>query len=514
MLLPYHRVSFGRTVQRGHSHISLRTISGLQRADLFRDSAYIGGKWTVAESGAKHNVVDPANLEIVAAVPNMSSNDANVAIKHAQKAQAEWKRTTARQRANILRRWFDLLHANRDDLATIMTTECGKPLAEARGEVAYGASFIQWFAEEAPRAYGDIIPQHAVGRRLLAIKQPIGVVGAITPWNFPIAMVTRKVAPALAAGCSIVLKPAPETPLSALALARLAEEAGVPPGVFNVVTASKENTPEIGKELTTNSIVRKITFTGSTQVGKILAAQAASTVKRVSLELGGNAAFIVFDDADLDAAVEGCIASKYRNTGQTCVSANRIYVQAGIYDEFAERLAKRIRRMNVGHGLQAGVDVGPLISKEGWEKVSRHVSDALSKGAVAIAGGKPHALGNHFYEPTVLTGLQKNMALIHEETFGPVAGLYKFETEAEVVELANDTPFGLAGYFFSRDVGRIFRVAESLEVGMVGVNEGMISTECAPFGGVKESGMGREGSKYGLEDYLEIKYICMGGIQE
>ncbi|KAI9098687.1 succinate-semialdehyde dehydrogenase [NADP+] GabD [Phlyctochytrium arcticum] len=486
----------------------------LKRPDLLQQKGFIGGQWVPARSGAVYDVIDPANVVPFASVPNMVAEDTADAISAAESAQKKWAQTTARQRANVLRKWYDLIHEHKQDLAQIITMESGKPLEEAIGEVSYGASFVQWFAEEAPRAYGDVIPTHAQGRRLLAIKQPIGVVGAITPWNFPNAMLTRKIAPAIAAGCSVVLKPSPETPLSALALARLGEEAGVPPGILNVVTASKDNSLLVGKELTGNPVVRKITFTGSTQVGRILAEQCAKHIKKMSLELGGNAAFIVFDDADIDAAVEGCIGSKYRNTGQTCVSANRIFVQAGVYDLFAEKLAKRLQSMPVGHGLDKGVQIGPLITKAGWEKVLAHVNDAIEKGAVAITGGKPHGLGRQFFEPTILTGMNSNMDLSTEETFGPVAGLFKFETEEEVIARANDTPFGLASYFFSRDVGRIFRVSEALEAGMVGVNEGLISTEVAPFGGIKESGLGREGSKYGLEEYQEIKYICIGGVGE
>ncbi|KAJ3273233.1 hypothetical protein HK104_004306, partial [Borealophlyctis nickersoniae] len=482
---------------------------------LLRSQAYIGGKWVSALSNKTYGVIDPATQKVLIEVPDMNAEDTRLAIHAATDALVGWKKQTARYRAQVLRRWYDLLMANQDDLARIMTLECGKPLAESQGEVAYGASFIQWFSEEAPRAYGDVIPPFSAGRRLLVVKQPVGVCGLITPWNFPIAMITRKAGAALAAGCSVVVKPASETPLSALAVAKLGEEAGVPPGVLNVVTTTKgKNTQEIGEELTTNPAVRKISFTGSTAVGKLLMKQAAGTVKKVSLELGGNAPFIVFNDADLDAAVDGCLNSKFRNTGQTCVCVNRIYVQSGVYSTFASKLAAAVSALKVGHGLDPGVKIGPLITREGVEKVRRHVEDAVQKGAEMVTGGKPHEKGGNFWEPTVLTGVGKEAVVAREETFGPVAALFKFETEAEVIHQANATEFGLAGYFYSTSISRIFRVAEALEVGMVGVNEGLISTEVAPFGGIKESGLGREGSKYGMDEYMEEKYICVGGIGE
>ncbi|KAJ3034654.1 hypothetical protein HDV00_004793 [Rhizophlyctis rosea] len=441
----------------------------------------------------------------------MSREDARLAIDAAARAFDKWKQESARTRAKVLRKWYDLLIANTGDLARIMTLECGKPLAESKSEVAYGASFIQWFSEEAPRLYGDVIPPFATTQRTLAMKQPVGVCGLITPWNFPIAMITRKAGAAFAAGCTAVLKPASETPLSALAIAALGEEAGIPAGVFNVVTSeSGAATKALGEELTTNPKVRKISFTGSTGVGKILMKQAAGTMKRVSLELGGNAPFIVFEDADLDAAVEGCISSKFRNAGQTCVCVNRIYVQSSVYDAFASKLAARVKALKVGHGLDEGVKIGPLITSAGLEKVRRHVEDAIGGGAKAVVGGKAHERGGNFWEPTVLTGISSDAVVAQEETFGPLAALFRFETEEEVIRHANDTPYGLAGYFYSRDVSRIFRVAEALEVGMVGVNEGLISSETAPFGGVKESGMGREGSKYGIDEYVDVKYICLG----
>jgi succinate-semialdehyde dehydrogenase/glutarate-semialdehyde dehydrogenase len=412
----------------------------------------------------------------------------------------------------VLRRWNDLILAAKEDLARIMTAEQGKPLAEARGEVVYGASFIEWFAEEGKRMYGEVIPSHGADKRLLTLRQPVGVVAAITPWNFPNAMITRKVSPALAAGCAVVVKPGEDTPLSALALAELAIRAGMPAGLFNVITCSKAKAPEVGGELTANPTVRKLSFTGSTPVGKMLMAQCAGTVKKVSLELGGNAPFIVFDDADLDAAVQGALASKYRNTGQTCVCANRLLVQDGVYDAFAAKLAEAVSKMAVGPGLEGETQQGPLINAAALEKVDGLVKDALSKGATAALGGKPHALGGTFYEPTILTGVTPDMRVASEEIFGPVAPLFRFKTEEEAIHMANDTPFGLAAYFYARDVGRVWRVAEALEYGIVGINEGIISTEAAPFGGIKESGIGREGSRHGLEDFTEIKYLCLGGI--
>jgi succinate-semialdehyde dehydrogenase/glutarate-semialdehyde dehydrogenase len=441
-------------------------------------------------------------------VPKLGRAETRQAIDAAATALVEWRARTGKERGAALRKWFDLVVASQDDLARLITLEQGKPLAESRGEVAYGAAFIEWFAEEAKRAYGDIIPSHARDKRLAVIKQPIGVVGSITPWNFPIAMITRKVSPALAAGCTIVLKPAPQTPFSALALAVLAERAGLPKGVFNVITGIDT---EIGAELTSNPAVRKLSFTGSTEVGKLLMAQCAGTIKKVSLELGGNAPFIVFDDADLDAAVEGAVASKYRNAGQTCVCANRILVQSSIYDEFSKRLVAAVQKLKLGSGFDEDVTMGPMIDEAAIEKVETHIQDAVSKGAT-IASGGARASGPRFFMPTVLTGVTPDMAVASEETFGPVAPLFRFTSEGEAIALANATEFGLAAYFYGRDIGRVWRVAEALEYGMVGVNTGMISTEVAPFGGVKESGIGREGSKYGLEDYLEVKYICMGGL--
>ncbi|HRA24445.1 MAG TPA: NAD-dependent succinate-semialdehyde dehydrogenase, partial [Usitatibacteraceae bacterium] len=432
------------------------------------------------------------------------------AIEAAQRALPAWRALPAKERSRIVRKWYDLIMANADDLALILTTEQGKPMAEAKGEIVYGASFVEWFAEEGKRIYGDSIPSPTNDRRLIVLKQPIGVCAAITPWNFPNAMITRKMAPGLAVGCTFVLKPAEQTPFSALALAELAERAGFPKGVINMVTG---DAPAIGKELCANPIVKKVTFTGSTEVGRILMRQSADTIKKMSLELGGNAPFIVFDDADLDAAADGAMASKYRNAGQTCVCANRIYVQDGVYDAFAAKLAERLKGLKVGKGTEAGVNVGPLIDEQGLAKVEEHVADAVAKGAKVVAGGKRSSLGGRFYEPTLLTGVTNDMKVSREETFGPVAPLFRFKDEAEAIALANATEFGLASYFFARDVGRVFRVAEAIESGMVGVNTGIISNEVAPFGGVKQSGLGREGSKYGVEDFLEVKYVCLAGIQ-
>jgi len=476
---------------------------------LFRQQAYIAGEWVSADSGKTIDVTDPATGKVIGTVPNMGAAEARRAIEAAQAAQAAWAARTAKDRAKVLRTWFDLMMANQEDLAKLLTWEQGKPLAEARTEIAYAASFIEWFAEEGKRLYGDTIPAHGTDKRIVVLKQPIGVCAAITPWNFPSAMITRKCGPALAAGCTMVLKPATATPYSAFALAELAERAGVPKGVFSVLTGSAR---EIGGELTANPIVRKITFTGSTEIGKVLLKQAAETVKKCSMELGGNAPFIVFDDADLDMAVKGALASKYRNAGQTCVCANRLFVQDGVYDKFAGKLADAVAAMKVGNGFEDGVAIGPLIDKAAVEKVEEHIADAVSKGAKVTLGGKRHALGGTFFEPTILTGVTPAMKVMGEETFGPVAPLFRFKDEAEVIRLSNATEFGLASYFYARDVGRIFRVAEALEYGIVGINEGIISTELAPFGGVKESGLGREGSKYGIEDYLEIKYLCLGGI--
>ena len=476
---------------------------------LFRQQCVINGVWVPAHSGATLEVENPATGERLGSVPNAGRDETRDAIAAAAAAFPAWRARTGKERAALLRAWFDLIMQNQEDLATLMTLEQGKPLAESRGEVAYGAAFIEWFAEEAKRTYGDIIPGHARDKRILVTKEPIGVVGCITPWNFPIAMITRKVGPALAAGCTTVVKPASQTPFSALALAALAEQAGLPPGVLNVVTGSAR---DIGGELTSNPLVRKISFTGSTEVGKLLMAQSSTTVKQLSLELGGNAPFIVFDDADLDAAVEGAIVSKYRNSGQTCVCANRLLVQAPVYDAFAARLSAAVSRLTVGSGLEPGVTQGPLIDEAAVTKVEAHIADALAKGATLLRGGHRTAPGGRFFEPTVLTGATEAMAIAREETFGPVAPLFRFETEADAIRMANATEFGLAAYFYGRDIGRIFRVAEALEYGIVGVNTGLISTEVAPFGGVKESGIGREGSKYGIEDYLVVKYLCLGGI--
>ncbi|WP_448203161.1 NADP-dependent succinate-semialdehyde dehydrogenase [Azospirillum sp. sgz302134] len=483
---------------------------GLKDAELLRFQCFIDGRWVDADSGKTVEVTNPADGTVLGAVPMMGADETRRAIEAADRAWPAWRAKTAKERAKILRAWFDLMMAAQEDLARIMTAEQGKPLAEARGEVAYAASFIEWFAEEGKRVYGDTIPQHLEGRRIVVVKEPIGVTTAITPWNFPAAMITRKAGPALAAGCPMVIKPATATPLTALAMAVLAERAGVPAGILSVVTGSAR---AIGGEMTGNPIVRKLSFTGSTEIGKELMAQCAGTVKKVSLELGGNAPFIVFDDADLDEAVKGAIASKYRNTGQTCVCANRLLVQAGVYDAFAAKLAEAVKALKVGPGLTTdGAQQGPLIDMAAVEKVEEHIRDALDKGARVVLGGKRHELGGSFFEPTILADVTPAMKVAREETFGPVAPLFRFDTEEEAVRMANATEFGLAAYFYSRDIGRVWRVAEALEYGIVGINEGIISTEVAPFGGVKESGIGREGSKYGMEEYLEIKYLCMGGI--
>ena len=476
---------------------------------LFRQQGYVDGAWAGADSGKTVAVTDPATGEQLGTVPNMGADETRRAIEAANAALPGWRAKTAKERANILRKWFDLMMANQEDLARLMTAEQGKPLAESRGEIAYAASFIEWFAEEGKRIYGDTIPPHGADKRIIVLKEPIGVCAAITPWNFPAAMITRKAGPALAAGCTMVLKPATATPYSALALAELAERAGIPKGVFSVVTGSAS---VIGGEMTSNDIVRKITFTGSTEIGIVLLKQAAESVKKCSMELGGNAPFIVFDDADLDAAVKGAIASKYRNAGQTCVCANRILVQDKVYDAFAGKLADAVAALKVGNGFEQGTVIGPLIDGKAVEKVEQHIADAVAKGAKITLGGKRHALGGSFFEPTIITGVTPDMAVAREETFGPLAPLFRFKTDAEAVKLANATEFGLAAYFYSRDIGRIFRIAEALEYGIVGINEGIISTEVAPFGGVKQSGLGREGSKYGIEDYLEVKYLCLGGI--
>ena len=476
---------------------------------LFREACYLDGQWVKGNSNQTISVDNPATSEIIGRVPKLSGPETRQAIEAANRAFPAWSKKTAKERAAVLRRWFDLMMANQEDLARLMTLEQGKPLAESRGEVAYAAAFLEWFGEEAKRVYGDTIPQHQADKRIVVIKQPIGVVACITPWNFPLAMITRKAGPAIAAGCAVVLKPASQTPFSALALAELAERAGVPKGVFNIVTGSAT---EIGGELTSNPIVRKLSFTGSTAIGKILMAQCAGTVKKLSLELGGNAPFIVFEDADLDAAVEGAIGSKYRNTGQTCVCTNRVLVQHRVYDAFAAKLAAAVKALKPAPGLESGATQGPLIDNAAVEKVESHIRDAQSKGAKVLVGGHRHALGGRFFEPTVLTEVTPQMAVAREETFGPVAPLFRFNTDAEAIALANDTEFGLAAYFYGRDIARIWRVAEALEYGIVGINSGLISTEVAPFGGVKESGLGREGSKYGMEEFLEIKYLCFGGI--
>ncbi|HAT1614419.1 TPA: NADP-dependent succinate-semialdehyde dehydrogenase [Raoultella ornithinolytica] len=474
---------------------------------LFRQQAFINGEWRDALSNDVITVTNPANGEVLGSVPKMGAEETRDAIQAAHRALPAWRQLTAKERAAILRRWFDLMMANQDDLARLMTLEQGKPLAEAKGEIGYAASFIEWFAEEGKRIYGDTIPGHQADKRLMVIKQPIGVTAAITPWNFPAAMITRKAGPALAAGCTMVLKPASQTPFSALALAELARRAGIPDGVFNVVTGSAS---AVGNELTGNPLVRKLSFTGSTEIGRQLMAQCAQDIKKVSLELGGNAPFIVFDDADLDKAVEGAMASKFRNAGQTCVCANRLYVQDGVYARFAEKLQQAVEQLHLGDGLQAGVTTGPLIDEKAIAKVQEHIADAVGKGARVITGGKVDALGGNFFQPTILVDVPDGAKVAKEETFGPLAPLFRFTDEADVILQANDTEFGLAAYFYARDLSRVFRVGEALEYGIVGINTGLISNEVAPFGGVKASGLGREGSKYGIEDYLEIKYMCIG----
>jgi succinate-semialdehyde dehydrogenase / glutarate-semialdehyde dehydrogenase len=485
-------------------------IPPLKDPALLRNQAYLNGAWVGAASN--FDVTNPANGTTIGTVPNMGADDTHKAIAAANAAFPVWSAKTGKERAAVMRKWFDLLIQHTDDLAALMTAEQGKPLAEAKGEVMYGASFVEWFAEEAKRVCGDVMASTWSDKRMVVIKQPIGVCAAITPWNFPIAMITRKVAPAIAAGCTIVIKPAEQTPLSALAMAELAHRAGMPAGVINVVTADAERSIEIGKVLCDSPIVRHLSFTGSTPVGRILMRQSAPTVKKLALELGGHAPFIVFDDADIDAAVEGALVSKYRNAGQTCVCTNRFYVHESIHDAFVEKLAAGAAKIKVGNGFEPGVVQGPLIDGQAMEKVADHVSDALAKGAKLLAGGKPHALGGHFYEPTVLSNATGDMKIMREETFGPVAAVMKFKTEEEAIAAANDTEFGLASYFYSRDIGRAWRVGEKLEYGMVGINTGLISNEVAPFGGVKQSGLGREGSKYGIDEYLEMKYLCMGGI--
>jgi len=490
--------------------MSLSAIK-LQDAGLFRERCYIDGEWAEAVEGQSLPVHNPATGAALGRVPNMGGAETRRAIEAASAAFPLWRAKTAKERCAILRKWFELMMAHQEDLARIMTAEQGKPLAEARGEIAYAASFIEWFAEEGRRVYGDVIPQHQADKRIVVLKEPIGVCAAITPWNFPAAMITRKVGPALAAGCTMVVKPATATPFSALALAVLAERAGIPKGVLSVLTGSAA---AIGGEMTAHPAVRKLSFTGSTEIGKKLMAQCAATVKKTSMELGGNAPFIVFDDADLDAAVEGAIISKYRNNGQTCVCANRILVQDKVYDAFAAKLAAKVKTLKVGNGVDEGVLMGPLIDAKAVAKVEEHIADALAKGARLLAGGGKHALGGLFFQPTVLADVTPAMLVAKEETFGPVAPLFRFRDEAEAIQMANDTEFGLASYFYGRDIGRIWRVAEALEYGIVGINTGLISTAEAPFGGVKESGLGREGSKYGIEDYLEVKYLCMGGIDK
>ncbi|EBA4311920.1 NADP-dependent succinate-semialdehyde dehydrogenase [Salmonella enterica] len=479
----------------------------LNDSTLFRQQAFIDGDWRDARGGDVIPVSNPANGKPLGNVPKMGAEETRDAINAANRALPAWRALTAKERANILRRWFNLMMEYQDDLARLMTLEQGKPLAEAKGEISYAASFIEWFAEEGKRIYGDTIPGHQADKRLLVIKQPIGVTAAITPWNFPSAMITRKAGPALAAGCTMVLKPASQTPFSALALAELARRAGIPAGVFNVVTGSAG---DIGGELTSNPLVRKLSFTGSTEIGRQLMEQCAKDIKKVSLELGGNAPFIVFDDADLDKAVEGALASKFRNAGQTCVCANRLYVQDGVYDRFAEKLNQAVNKLAVGDSLQADVAIGPLIDEKAVAKVQEHIADALEKGARVITGGEAHKLGGNFFQPTILADVPDNAKVAKEETFGPLAPLFRFSDEADVIRQANDTEFGLAAYFYARDLSRVFRVGEALEYGIVGINTGIISNEVAPFGGIKASGLGREGSKYGIEDYLEIKYMCIG----
>ena len=482
-------------------------IMELHNTKLFKQRAFINGQWVKSSNKEQLSVTNPANQSVLGSVPKLTAEQIKLAITSANNAWESWRNMAAKDRSAIIRKWYELIIENQDDLATIMTLEQGKPIGEARGEVLYGASFVEWFAEEAKRVYGDTIPAPSQEKRIVVIKQPIGVVAAITPWNFPNAMITRKCAPALAAGCPVIIKPASETPFSALALAALGQQAGIPDGVLNVVTGDARI---IGNELTSNPIVRKLTFTGSTAVGKILMRQCADTVKKVSLELGGNAPFIVFDDADIDAAVEGAMASKFRNTGQTCVCANRIFVQDTVYDEFSSKLATKVSALTVSDGLNPDAQQGPLINHNAVKKVEEHIYDAVNKGASIVTGGRPHALGGLFFQPTVLSNVTMSMNISHEETFGPVAPLYRFNSDKEAVEQANDTPFGLAAYFYSQNIKRIWQTAEALEVGIVGINSGIVSTEVAPFGGVKESGIGREGSKYGIDDFMEMKYLCFG----
>ncbi|MVA26578.1 NAD-dependent succinate-semialdehyde dehydrogenase [Agrobacterium vitis] len=488
--------------------ISEKLLSKLKDPSVVTAKALIADEWIAkSDSGKTFQVTNPSNGEVIATLPDMNRAETARAIDAAYKAQKIWAKKTGKERAAVLRKLYDLMVANADDLATILTMEMGKPVAEAKGEILYGASYVEWFGEEAKRVYGDTIPGHQPDKRIIVIKQPVGVVAAITPWNFPNAMLARKFAPAVAAGCAMISKPAAETPLSAISLAILAERAGLPAGIFNIILSTDSSS--VGKEFTENDKVRKLTFTGSTNVGKILMRQGADQIMKLGLELGGNAPFIVFDDADLDAAVEGAMVSKYRNNGQTCVCANRLYIQAGVYDAFAAKLAEKVSAMKVGDGFEAGVNAGPLITDKAVAKVEEHIADALSKGAKVAVGGKPDAKGGLFFQPTILTGVTTEMKIAREETFGPVAPLFKFDTEEQVIAMANDTEFGLASYFYSKDISKIFRVAEELEYGMVGINTGLISTEVAPFGGIKQSGQGREGSKYGLDDYVEIKYLCL-----
>ncbi|MEO8722777.1 MAG: NAD-dependent succinate-semialdehyde dehydrogenase [Sphingobium sp.] len=483
-------------------------VARLKDATLITDRAYVAGQWIAgSDSGKTFDVTNPSTCEVIATLPDLGRAETARAIDAAYDAQKMWAARTGKERAAILRRVYDLMIANADDLAVILTTEMGKPLAEARGEILYGASYVEWFGEEAKRLYGDTIPGPQADKRIIVLRQPVGVVATITPWNFPNAMLARKFAPAIAAGCAVISKPAAETPLSALSLALLAERAGLPGGLFNVVTSSASS--DIGKEFCENEKVRKLSFTGSTDVGRILMRQGADQIMKLGFELGGNAPFIVFDDADIDAAVEGAMISKYRNNGQTCVCANRLYIQAGVYDEFAQKLSEKVASMKVGDGFEEGVSAGPLIDADAQDKVEDHIADALSKGATVALGGKRDARGGLFFQPTILTGVTSAMKVAREETFGPVAPLFRFETEEEVIALANDTEFGLASYFYARDLSKVFRVAEALEYGMVGINTGLISTEVAPFGGIKQSGQGREGSKYGIEDYTELKYLCL-----
>ena len=491
--------------------ISSKLADKLRDKTLILASGYVNGQWIEnSNSGKRFEVNNPSTGAVIASLPDMGAVETEVAIEAAALAQVEWAARTGKERSQILKTLNELLIKNADDLATILTMEMGKPIAEAKGEILYGASYVEWFAEEAKRIYGDVIPGHQQDKRIVVLKQPVGVVGTITPWNFPNAMLARKMAPAIAVGCAVVSKPAEQTPLSAIALAVLAERAGVPKGIFNLIVGT--DGPSIGKDLCSNDKVRKLSFTGSTEVGRILMRQSADQIKKLSLELGGNAPFIVFDDADIDAAVEGAMISKFRNAGQTCVCANRLYVQAGVYDEFAEKLTKRVSELNVGDGFEQSTTTGPLIDEQGLQKVEDHVSDATSHGAAILVGGKRLDKGNLFFSPTVLTGVTKSMKIASEETFGPVAPLFKFETVDDVIAQANDTQFGLASYFYASDISKVWKVAEALEYGMVGINTGLISTELAPFGGVKQSGLGREGSKYGTDDYMELKYLCFGGI--